>query len=144
MSILTKFSVKAVEKKETIDSFQFIIKKKKTGGYQKKGPRNLVKISKNTISIQPEVVVEFNIGKNWYGALVLDDKKLALILRDKVDSNLYAIQGGGDKTKRHSRHINIPKVSKEFVTGFVGQYIVGGQRSVDGKYLILDLIKYED
>lgn len=144
MSILTKFSAKAVEKKETIDSFQFIIKKKQTGGYRKKGPRNLVKISKNTISIQPEVVEEFKIGKNWYGALVLDDQKLALILRDKIDPNLYAIQGGGDKMKRQSRHINIPKVSKEFVLGFVGNYTVGGQRSVDAKYLILELLKHKD
>lgn len=141
MSILKDLRLKGKDREEKLADFNFLFKKKQGTGVRKNRRNDLVIIGKATISIRPEVAAKFEIKDGCYGALAMDENQVKLIIRDQSDPNLYAIQGG---KKRYSLHINIPKASREFVVNFEGKYETGESKTVEGKYLVIDLVRIKE
>jgi len=142
MSILKSFDLKKKEKEEKLDDFNFLFKKTRPSGGPRKNRRlDLVTIGEKTVSIRPAICEQFNIKKGYSGALILDDKKVGLVLRDQNDPELYTLQGG---KKRQSFHINVPKNSRDFAKNFKGKYEVSGSRTIDGKYIIVELTRLKE
>jgi hypothetical protein len=141
MSILKSFNLKKENRETKLDDFNFLFKKKKPNPRSTKRRQDTIIISKTSISIRPEVAENYHINAKCYAALILDEKKVGLVVRDREDDQLYAVQGGKNK---HSLYIHVPKASQEFIVNFQGEYEVGETKVVEGKYLILDLIKIKE
>lgn len=111
----------------------------KSSGYGiNKSRRSDIRITKSTISINPELS-KLGIDHSWYGAFGYDeDMELSLFLSHKRNPGLFKLTTAGRRS--NGMYICISPKNRKTMNAFIGEYDISKTYNKDG-YLILNLTK---